>query len=34
LKELIAPLMEADVEVSGPYPIPRLEKMLETERST
>ncbi len=29
-KELIAPLMEADVEVSGPYPIPRLEKMLET----
>ncbi len=29
-KELIAPLMEADVVVSGPYPIPRLEKMLET----
>lgn len=29
-KELIAPLMNADVEVSGPYPIPRLEKMLET----
>ncbi len=28
-RERIAPLMGIDVEVSGPYPIPRLEKMLE-----
>lgn len=29
-RERLAPLLDADIEVSGPYPIPRLEKMLET----
>lgn len=28
-RELIAPLMGVEIEASGPYPIPRLEKMLE-----
>lgn len=28
-RERLAPLMGVDVQVSGPYPIPRLEKMLE-----
>ncbi len=29
-REHIAPLLDVDIEVSGPYPIPRLEKMLQS----